>query len=251
MLNPIRQQLGVDQYQITQQALDDSANIAKQYVLDNWTIFNHRSHDFQALFDNHQDGESLSDGYLYFDSNGQATLDSIHEAIYNSISGMLFDDSDSSWGHMTDLAGIRGWANGIYLGVQVDKNGQVHFNGNMVKSEGSSYGAPIDANGTMEWYTGHPDTSARISLTADESSETQQLKQAVQDAQNQLDQANDELNNDNQALAEANSNLQQAQQELQQAKDALAAEQPSVQTGWETDNGNTYYRDSNGNLVDG
>ena len=248
LLNPIRQQLGVDEYQITQQALNDSTNIAKQYVAANWTLFNHGSHDFQVLFNNHQDGESLSDGYMYFDINNQASLDDIHRAIYNSICSMLFYDADSYWGHMTDLAGIRGWNNGIYLGVQLDKNGQIHFNGNMVKSEGGSYATQIDKSGQMKWYTGHPDTSARISLTANDSPETQQLKQAVQDARSQLDQANYKLNNDNQALDKANSDLQQAQQELQQAKDALAA---ANQTGWEIENGNKYYRDSNGNRITG
>ena len=248
LLNPVREQIGVDQYQITQQALDDSTNIAKQYVADNWTLFNHGSHDFQVLFNNHQDGESLSDGYIHFNYNNQASLDEIHRAIYNSICSMLFGDASSSWGHMTDLAGIRGWANGIYLGVQLDKNGQVHFNGNIVKSEGGSYATQIDNSGQFKWYTGHPDTSARIPLTADNSAETQQLRQAVQDAQSQLDQANFELNNDNRDLDKANSNLQQAQQELQQATDALTA---AEQTGWVTENGNKYYRDNNGNLVDG
>ena len=251
LLNPIREQLGVDQYQITQQALDDSTNIAKQYVADNWTLFNHGTHDFQALYNNHQDGESISDGYLTF-SNDQATLDSIHEAIYDSILSMLFGDAGSYWGHMTDLAGIRGWANGIYFGVQVDRNGQVHFNGNMVKIEGRQYGSEIsDSPLQFKYYTGHPDTSARIPLTADESSQTQQLKQAVQDAQNQLNQDTDTLNSYQQDLTNAQSNLQQAQQELQQAQQDLANAQQPV-TGWGTDeNGNKYYQDSNGNHVDG
>ena len=252
LLNPIREKLGVNGYLITQQSLDDSTGIAKQYVQDNWTLFNHGTHDFQALFNNHQDGESLSDGYIYFNSEGTASLDSIHKAIYNSICDMLFNDAGSSWGHMTDLAGIRGWANGIYLGVQLDKNGQVHFNGNMVKTEGGRYGAQINSNGQFNWYTGHPDTSKRIPLTVNDSSEVQQLKKAVQDAQTQLDEATDELNNDNLVLNEANSKLSLAQQKLQQANDALAAaKQITIQSGFETENGNIYFRDNNGNRITG
>src|SRR5699024_380397 len=141
LVNPIRAALGVDPYQITQRALNDSANIAAQYSAANWTIFNHGTHDVAVLNANNFDGESFSDGYLSF-NNGSTTLDNIHEAIYNSIIDMLFQDGDSYWGHMTDLAGLRGDLNGIYLGVQIDKNGQVHFNGNIVKKPGWTYSAP-------------------------------------------------------------------------------------------------------------
>ena len=250
LLNPIRASLGVDQYQITQRALDDSANIAAQYSAANWTIFNHGTHDFAVLNANHFDGESLSDGYLSFD-NGSTTLDNIHEAIYNSIIDMLFQDSDSYWGHMTDLAGLRGELNGIYLGVQIDKNGQVHFNGNIAMRPGYTYSAQSDAAGHQVTNTADPDTSARIPLTASESPQAEQLKQAVQEAQNQLNQDTYTLNSYQQDLTNAQSNLQQAQQELQQAQQNLTnAQQPT--TGWTTDeNGYKCYRDSNGNLVNG
>ena len=241
LLNPIRQQLGVDQYIITQQALDDSTNIAIQYGQDNWTIFNHGTHDFQVLSNNHHDGESLSDGYLTL-NNGTATLDDIHRAVYNSIRDMLFDDADSSWGHATDLAGMRGDMNGIYLGVQIDKNGQVHFNGNLKYKAGWTY---TDATGS---FTEPDDTSTRIPLTTDDSAEALQLKAAVQDAQNQLNQANADLSNDQQALDQANQTLQNAQQALQQAKDALAA---APRAGWDTQYGDKRYRDNDGNYVDG
>ena len=249
LLNPLRSAIGVDQYQITQQSLDDSTNIASQYSAANWTLFNHGSHDFEVLFNNHQDGESLSDGYLSF-NYGPLTLDDIHRGIYNSIIDMLFADGNSNWGHMTDLAGLRGDMNGIYLGVQVDKNGQVHFNGNTVKIPGAQYATQIDSAGNMRWYTAQADTSPRIPITAEESSDTEQLRQAVTDAQSQLDQDTDTLNNYKQTLADANTQLQQAQQELQQAQQDLANAQQPI-TGWETENGNKYYRDSNGNRVDG
>ena len=249
LLNPIRESIGVDKYQITQQSLDDSENIAKQYVEDNWTLFTKGDHDHQALANNHHDGESLSDGYITFD-NGTVTLDDIHRGIYNSICGMLFADGNSNWGHMTDLAGLRGDLNGIYLGVQVDKFGQVHFNGNSIKNPGQSYADWI--NGQWNWYTGEADTSTRIPLVSDSSSKAQQMKQAVQDAQDRLNQAIYELTEDNQSLNQANLNLEKSKEELQQAENDLAAAQKSnVQSGWEIKDGQKYFRDNNGNRISG
>ena len=49
LLNPIRRDVGVQEYQITEQSLNDSTKIAEQYVRDNWTIFNKHAHDLLAL----------------------------------------------------------------------------------------------------------------------------------------------------------------------------------------------------------
>lgn len=214
LLNSIRHQLGVSEYQITQQALDDSTNIAAQYVKDNWTLFNHGNHDFLALFKNHQDGESLSDGYIYFD-NDTASLDQIHEAIYYSITSMLFDDKDSFWGHMTDLAGLRGELNGIYLGVQLDRNGQVHFNGNNQQTDGSEVSENI--NGHVYTAIQHRDNSKRIPINPTPS-ELTSYKKAVSDAQAALAVAKS-------AQQTAQSALSAAQDQLNGAKSALSTAQ--------------------------
>lgn len=173
LLNPIRRDVGVQEYQITEQSLNDSTKIAEQYVRDNWTIFNKHAHDMLALLNNNADGESISQGFLTFE-NGETTLDDLHRGIYESIVDMIFNDRYQSWGHMTDLVGMRGSLNAVYLGVQADKMGQIHFNGNDVKKENTvTY---IYINGKKYSILTHPDKSARIPLNATDSGTSEEVQ---------------------------------------------------------------------------
>lgn len=141
LLNQVRQALGEPKYMITEGSLERGYNLARDYSKDNYAALSKPfPHYMEALEKNGCLTESMSVGLL------AGTLDGLHYNIYNAICSMLFDDGEGGanlmggWGHMTDLTGIRGDTvdpdtsfntyntRGIYLSVQEDKMGQLHFN---------------------------------------------------------------------------------------------------------------------------
>lgn len=166
LLNSIRNQLGTPQYQITEQALSDSSNMAKAWSehslfgdeLQNVRAANHQVGDIRSLDDNWH-GEKV-------DVNTGITVDDLHHAVFNLVMDRMangFSDEDWDWSDFVKLTGIDKNFADIYLGVQVDKLGFIHINGNDDKTpnQGQIFSVPTD-NGWINWYKITEDDSPRI-----------------------------------------------------------------------------------------
>lgn len=124
LINPIREAIGVTPYKITNASIDVAQDVANEYRKDNWNTWNN-SHDGEALsrvaekWNTDLVGESWAgdgsfgaayeqdkDGYFVHNYNN-LTLDDLYHGVHNAIVMLLFKDADQSYGHATDLLGVR------------------------------------------------------------------------------------------------------------------------------------------------
>lgn len=122
LLNPIRQALGTPLYTMTTGSVKIAEAVADGYQADNWDTWQ-RSHDFSLLkrLANEWGTDIISEswagdsdfakrnqesGNTVFTYNNRSLNDLLH-GVYNAITGLLFQDSGSNYGHTTDLLGTR------------------------------------------------------------------------------------------------------------------------------------------------
>lgn len=142
LINPIREAIGMNPYKIINASIDVAQDVENGYRKDNWNTWTN-AHDNKLLgqiannWETSMIGESWSgDGWfgkLTYDQNtgkwahdySNLNRDDLQRGIYNAIIGLLFKDDDCSYGHTTDLLGVRaanshGIVAGDILGVSFD-----------------------------------------------------------------------------------------------------------------------------------
>lgn len=162
LINPLREANGRKAYKVSQNSVQYSSDVAKEYDADQWRL-GARGHDVLALnrvamdyssrgISSNSETENATNGFVWLNytqdekaqnlaeytavrnavQNGQAYtgtigMNKLKQAIYESILGCLVDDSGSNWGHMKAFL----FANPLrteYLGVSIDHFLQIHFN---------------------------------------------------------------------------------------------------------------------------
>lgn len=246
MVNQIRQAFGTAPMLATPKALEFSKRITEEAYNDaNWDAFGEhmtdgKGHNVDGMINiaNDMDAAGWSENmggslqYWTRGSNGlqklpigPQTMDSLKKALYDTIVQMMFDDAKSKWGHAWAFATFDSGTQAT-MGVDFDKYGYSHFN-----MAGAS-----DSNGFA-------DSPYALSNTDELKQQLQQAQTALTTAQNNLaskqtaaTQAQNELAaaQDKQTAAEnsqkiAQNDLQKVQAAVAQAQAKLTAAQQTAQ----------------------
>lgn len=167
----------------------------------------------QQKYNLSQVGENWGGTLLsYMKNAGALTLGEMKRAIYQDIVGMMFEDADSNFGHMSNWTNNNGTG---YVGIGFDKFGNTHY---LIHTPFNS--------------TGNPDTSAlkHFDSLADVEGKLDSAKDVLNTATTKANTAAQMLKNANSALNEANTDNQQAQNALKQAQTDLTAKKERVAT---------------------
>ncbi|MBO8442128.1 MAG: SEC10/PgrA surface exclusion domain-containing protein, partial [Firmicutes bacterium] len=246
LLNPIREQLGNPDVQISNGSMQYSKDVVDRYNSDGWNMTT-QGHDQNALTQvGQQDGvqdESEAAGLIYYPNNpitpAPTNMDQLKQDVYNTIISMLFDDAGSDYGHTQALIGYdaktantRGFDDTTeeYLGVDTDDNGWVHFNFARQGSYDKTGDYPIPSTTALEQQQTQLQGQVSSDQSAVSSAETQanQTQSALNSAQSQLSNDQAQLQSDQNALNDANSRLTNAQNALTSASTALQNDQQAL-----------------------
>ncbi|MGN1283637.1 MAG: SEC10/PgrA surface exclusion domain-containing protein [Limosilactobacillus sp.] len=133
LLNPLREAIGTNPYKITNASIDVAQDVANGYRKDKFNMWTESGHDNKLLssvanaWGTDLVGESWAGGGSFgkttYDGNtgkwihdySDLTLDDLYRGVYDAICSLLFNDADQSYGHTTDLLGVRTVRAGNYI----------------------------------------------------------------------------------------------------------------------------------------
>lgn len=123
LINPLREAIGTDPYKITNASIDVAQDVENGYRKDHFNMWTSAGHDEKLLNSVGKDwgvdfvGESwagdgsfcklIDDGGKFVHDYSDLTLDDLQHGVYDSIIMLLFQDADQSFGHTTDILGVR------------------------------------------------------------------------------------------------------------------------------------------------
>lgn len=146
LINPLRAAFGnqsAQPFQVTDNSVKFAQEVANNYNNDKWSLFDHEDHDVLAIT-KAASKYGLDNGDNYYEDAGEGELsysdqnrwdisvDSIKEAIYNTIQGMIF--ATDEWMHADGLLSqgyMSPWdlKSNFYFAVNIDNMGIVHLLG--------------------------------------------------------------------------------------------------------------------------
>lgn len=144
LINPLRAAFGnqsAQPFQVTDNSVKFAQEVANNYNNDKWSLFDHEDHDVLAIT-KAASKYGLDNGDNYYEDAGEGELsysdqnrwdisvDSIKEAIYNTIQGMIF--ATDEWMHADGLLSqgyMSPWdlKSNFYFAVNIDNMGIVHL----------------------------------------------------------------------------------------------------------------------------
>ncbi len=124
LINPLRKQLGIVPYSITNASIDIAQDVENGYRNDHWNMWTSAGHDTALLkkVANNWGVDNVSESWAGDDSfskpewqgNGtfihkydKLTLNDLYRGVYDALVGLLFEDADQDYGHTTDILGLR------------------------------------------------------------------------------------------------------------------------------------------------
>lgn len=255
LLNPLRQKAGSPVYKITNGSLKIAQDVADRYSSDHWNQWE-KGHDnagieavgnqwgvgvneswsgdnsfaHQKFVADNPDDILATSGTWVSEYNG-LTRNDLQRGIYNAIKAMLFDDMGESFGHATDILGIRETnANKpVEFGVSYEYDTSDHvtnFAGQKNKNAGGfHFNSEFNSDNTNpngKFFQAEWQKEVTIPKTDNHAAQLANAKQALQDAQAKLETAKQEASQASADLASAKTDAQHAADELKVAQDKLA-----------------------------
>lgn len=254
LLNPLRQKAGSPVYKITNGSLKIAQDVADRYSNDQWNQWE-KGHDnagieavgnqwgvgvneswsgdisfaHQKFVADNPDDILATSGTWVSEYNG-LTRNDLQRGIYDAIKAMLFDDMGESFGHATDILGIRETnANKpVEFGVSYEYDTSDHvtnFAGQKNKNAGGfHFNSEFNSNNTNpngKFFQAEWQKDVAIPKTDDHAAQLANAKQALQDAQAKLETAKQEASQASADLASAKADAKAAADELKAAQDKL------------------------------
>lgn len=254
LINPLREAIGTTPYKITNASIAVAEEVENGYRKDKFNMWTESGHHDDKLLDQTAKnwGTSMIDeswagdmsfGKVTYDFNtgkwthdySNLTRNDLQRGIYNAITNLLFTDDDLSFGHTTDLLGVRA-ANshdivaGDILGVGFDYGqgentqrqnnvGGFHFDslvdGNSERTKQMHANGGIFKSGSSEDKTIQGSNYDQIAIpSANHNDQIKQLQAAVA--------------TDTQALNDAKTKASTTASELKSAQDKLASDQAKL-----------------------
>lgn len=260
LLNPLRQKAGSPVYKITNGSLKIAQDVADRYSSDHWNQWE-KGHDnagieaignqwgvgvneswsgdnsfaHQKFVADNPDDILATSGTWVSEYNG-LTRNDLQRGIYNAIKAMLFDDMGESFGHATDILGIRetNADKPVEFGVSYEYDTSDHvtnFAGQKNKNAGGfHFNSEFNSNNTNpngKFFQAEWQKEVTIPKTDDHATQLANAKQTLQDAQAKLETAKQEASQASADLASAKADAKTAADELKAAQDKLAHDQGS------------------------
>ena len=260
LLNPLRQKAGSPVYKITNGSLKIAQDVADRYSSDRWNQWE-KGHDnagieavgnqwgvgvneswsgdisfaHQKFVADNPDDILATSGTWVSEYNG-LTRNDLQHGIYDAIKAMLFDDMGESFGHATDILGIRETNSNkpVEFGVSYEYDTSDHvtnFAGQKNKNAGGfHFNSEFNSNNTNpngKFFQAEWQKDVAIPKTDDHAAQLANAKQALQDAQAKLETAKQEASQASADLANAKADAKTAADELKAAQDKLAHDQGS------------------------
>lgn len=253
LINPLREAIGTTPYKITNASIAVAEEVENGYRKDKFNMWTESGHDDKLLGQTAKNwgtsmiGESwagdMSFGKVTYDFNtgkwthdySNLTRNDLQRGIYNAITNLLFTDDDVSFGHTTDLLGVRaanshGIVAGDILGVGFDYGqgentqrqnnvGGFHFDslvdGNSERTKQMHADGGVFKSGSSEDKTIQGSNYDQIAIpSANHDDQIKQLQAAVA--------------TDTQALNDAKAKASTTASELKSAQDKLASDQAKL-----------------------
>lgn len=260
LLNPLRQKAGSPVYKITNGSIKIAQDVADRYSSDHWNQWE-KGHDnagieavgnqwgvgvneswsgdnsfaHQKFVADNPDDILATSGTWVSEYNG-LTRNDLQRGIYNAIKAMLFDDMGESFGHATDILGIRetNADKPVEFGVSYEYDTSDHvtnFAGQKNKNAGGfHFNSEFNSNNTNpngKFFQAEWQKDVAIPKTDDHAAQLASAKKELQDAQAKLETAKQEASQASADLANAKADAQHAADELKAAQDKLAHDQGS------------------------
>lgn len=253
LINPLREAIGTTPYKITNASIAVAEEVENGYRKDKFNMWAESGHDDKILGQTAKNwgtsmiGESwagdMSFGKVTYNFNtgkwthdySNLTRNDLQRGIYNAITNLLFTDDDVSFGHTTDLLGVRaanshGIVAGDILGVGFDYGqgentqrqnnvGGFHFDslvdGNSERTKQMHADGGVFKSGSSEDKTIQGSNYDQIAIpSANHDDQIKQLQAAVA--------------TDTQALNDAKDKASTTTSELKSAQDKLASDQAKL-----------------------
>ncbi|MCC4424122.1 SEC10/PgrA surface exclusion domain-containing protein [Limosilactobacillus reuteri] len=237
LINPIREAIGVNPYEITNASIDMNMENTKKYRAKGHNDWQD-GHDGQLLRQIAHEwnagalSESLAGNWSIAQNKDNLTVADLKAAVHRAVIGLLFEGADGSDnGHTTDLLGVREHKNSImlggchFLGVDYDldpvnQNGWIRFN-----SIGDDKGERIQ-NMLKQGYGMKQGTAADKTIQGSNYDKIAVPKadEALKALQKKVNDLQNKVNSDHQALNDANSKASTTASELKSAQDKLTSD---------------------------
>lgn len=241
LINPVREAIGVNPYEITNASIDMTMENASKYRAKGHNDWKD-SHDGQLLTDiahewgKFQLGESLAGNWSLASEKNLSVAD-LKEAVHQAVIDLLFEGADGSDnGHTTDLLNVRYQksqnVHNDLLGVTFDAdpvnhNGWVRFNsiqdGKSAQTKQMLDQGYVVPDGTTKDKTIQGDNYTHIAVPTPESQ-----SDAVAKLQKQISDLETKVANDNNAVKLANSTVADTASALKGAQDKLNQDQEKL-----------------------
>lgn len=254
LLNPLRQKAGSPVYKITNGSLKIAQDVADRYSSDRWNQWE-KGHDnagieavgnqwgvgvneswsgdisfaHQKFVADNPDDILATSGTWVSEYKG-LTRNDLQRGIYDAIKAMLFDDMGESFGHATDILGVRetNSSKPVEFGVSYEYDTSDHvtnFAGQKNKNAGGfHFNSEFNSNNTNpngKFFQAEWQKDVAIPKTDDHAAQLANAKQALQDAQANLETAKQEASQASADLANAKADASTAADELKAAQDKL------------------------------
>src|SRR5699024_8331205 len=251
---PLLQKAGSSVYKITNGSLKIAQDVADRYSSDRWNQWE-KGHDnagieavgnqwgigvneswsgdisfaHQKFVADNPDDILATSGTWVSEYNG-LTRNDLQRGIYDAIKAMLFDDMGESFGHATDILGIRETnANKpVEFGVSYEYDTSDHvtnFAGQKNKNAGGfHFNSEFNSNNTNQngkFFQAEWQKDVAIPKTEDHATQLASAKQALQDAQAKLETTKQEASQASADLASAKADAKTAADKLKDAQDKL------------------------------
>lgn len=251
LINPLRKQLGIVPFSITNASIDIAQDVENGYRNDKWNMWTSAGHDTALLgkiannwgVDNVSESwagdisfskpEWQQDDGLFVHYYDNLTLNDLYRGVYDALVSLLFEDAEQDYGHTTDILGLR-TPNTERLGVGFDYGkgdkgwGQVNVGGFHFDSIADKTSQQLQnmANQGYIWKGIDPNSKANLPENIKEIAiPTDNIAQQISALQSQIAKSQTAVQNaqakDNQAKSDndqAKASLKTAQNNLNKAK---------------------------------